>query len=156
MAVITVPLFWANIRISVLSLERSYGIIPFRRVLESVEVLLVQHQAGHWSFPKGRPDREEHPIDTAQRELKEETGLGIKRLIIPEDTLSESYFFDRGEGKVQKRVEYFIAEVEGELEIQDEELRDSIWLKPDDIEDQVTFPESKKICRQVINLLNQL
>lgn len=139
-----------------MTLEVSYGIIPFKRVKETVKVLLIQHQAGHWSFPKGKPEPGEHPIDTAQRELKEETGLDIKRLIIPEETLSEHYFFTRGNEKVQKRVEYFIAEIAGELEIEDEELRDSIWLAPEHIEGQATFPESKKICRQVMDLLNQL
>lgn len=136
-----------------MTLEVSYGIIPFRQRSEKIEVLLVQHQAGHWAFPKGRPDPNEHPIDTAQRELKEETGLDVKRLILPEDNLVEHYFFDRDQQKIQKKVEYFLAEVEGELEIQEEELRDSIWLTPDLIEDQATFPESKRICAQVHEFL---
>ncbi|ADI38724.1 Bis(5'-nucleosyl)-tetraphosphatase [asymmetrical] [Waddlia chondrophila 2032/99] len=139
-----------------MSLEVSYGIIPFRRLKRSIEILLIQHHAGHWSFPKGGAEPSEHPIDAAQRELREETGLEIKRLIIPEDTLCEHYFFNRGNDKVQKRVEYFIAEVEGELDIQIEEIRDSIWLSPEKIEDQATFPESKRICRRVIDLLMQL
>ena len=137
-----------------MTLEVSYGIIPFRCQLDVIDVLLVQHQAGHWSFPKGRPGPKEHPIDTAQRELKEETGLNVKRLIIPEENLIELYFFEREDGKVQKKVEYFLAEVEGKLVIQDEELRDSIWLTPDLIEDQATFPESKRLCRQVRDFLN--
>jgi len=28
----------------------------------------------HWTFPKGRPDAGEHPIDSAHREVQEETG----------------------------------------------------------------------------------
>jgi 8-oxo-dGTP diphosphatase len=33
------------------------------------------HYGGyHWTFPKGRPDPGEHPLDTALRETLEETG----------------------------------------------------------------------------------
>lgn len=139
-----------------MTLEVSYGIIPFRRRSEKIEVLLIQHQVGHWAFPKGRPDPNEHPIDTAQRELQEETGLRIKRLILPEDKLVEHYFFERNGEKVQKKVEYFLAEVEGKLFIQEDELRDSIWLTPDLIVEQATYPESKRLCARVRDFLNQI
>jgi len=44
------------------------------------EVLLLKrpkeaHQGGLWSFPGGKVEGDEMPLDTAVRELKEETGL---------------------------------------------------------------------------------
>ena len=62
-----------------MTLEFSYGIIPFKYDSHGVKVLLIQHLCGHWAFPKGGAELNEHPIDTAQRELKEETNLDVKR-----------------------------------------------------------------------------
>jgi len=47
------------------------------------EVLLLKrpkeaHQGGLWSFPGGKVEGAEMPLDTAVRELKEETGLSGK------------------------------------------------------------------------------
>ena len=136
--------------------EVSYGIIPFRKKNDQVEVLMIQHQAGHWSFPKGHSDFQESPIETAQRELKEETGLSIRKILIPETSLVEHYVFQRGEEQVQKKVEYYLAEVEGELIMQDEEVRDSLWLSPSELSSQATFPESQRICQQAAGFLNDL
>ena len=36
--------------------------------------LLIQHQAGHWAFPKGHANPGESPAETARREFAEETG----------------------------------------------------------------------------------
>ena len=52
-----------------------YGAVVFN---ESGEVLLrepANHFGGYvWTFSKGRPDKGEHPVDTALRETLEETG----------------------------------------------------------------------------------
>lgn len=55
--------------------QARYGAIA---VDEAGRVLLrepTRHFDGyHWTFPKGRPGKREHPVDTALRELVEETG----------------------------------------------------------------------------------
>ena len=58
--------------------EFSFGIVPLQCVNEQWQVLLVQHQAGHWAFPKGHAEIGEEPKQTAERELLEETGLVAK------------------------------------------------------------------------------
>ncbi|WP_194291500.1 NUDIX hydrolase [Cumulibacter manganitolerans] len=52
------------------------GGLLWRRRAERTEVLLV-HRPGYddWSLPKGKPDRGENPLQTAVREVTEETGL---------------------------------------------------------------------------------
>lgn len=57
--------------------EVSYGIVPLRYMEGGWQILLIRHHAGHWTFPKGHADRGESPQQTAERELREETGLAV-------------------------------------------------------------------------------
>ena len=63
--------------------EKSCGCI----VLDKRTVLLIKHNSGHWDFPKGHVEGEESEVETAIREVKEETGLDIEavRLIAVQD-----------------------------------------------------------------------
>ena len=63
--------------------EKSCGCI----VLDKRTVLLIKHNSGHWDFPKGHVEGEESEVETAIREVKEETGLDAKaiRLIAVQD-----------------------------------------------------------------------
>jgi bis(5'-nucleosidyl)-tetraphosphatase len=118
----------------------SFGIIPLRRVEGRWEVLVIQHSAGHWSFPKGHPDLGETEYQTAERELFEETGLSVINFLeVP--ALSESYSFD----DVQKTVKYFLAEVSGDLVLHPDELQDAKWTSIAKSLDVVTFPEAKNL-----------
>jgi len=64
-------------------MEKSCGIILFY----SEDFLLIQHPTvsnemeGHWDFPKGHIEENETELETAARELKEETGIDDFRLI---------------------------------------------------------------------------
>ncbi len=128
--------------------ETSYGIIPLQKQKHEWIVLLIQHRAGHWSFPKGHPELDEEPKQTAERELHEETGLTITRYL-SDAPLKESYQFKREEKKVDKTVNYFLAEVEGDVILHTEELKDSKWVSIKDAASHVTFPAAKRLCEQV-------
>lgn len=62
-----------------------------------VRVLLVRTRLGRWDFPKGTFEPSLHcdrtPLDTAKRELREETGLDPEKAIIGIDT-SEQFTFE--------------------------------------------------------------
>ncbi|MFQ5728808.1 MAG: bis(5'-nucleosyl)-tetraphosphatase [Waddliaceae bacterium] len=132
--------------------ETSYGIIPLKREGEDWQVLLIKHHAGHWSFPKGHPEKKEIPLESAKRELFEETGLKVKK-ILRETPLKEAYRFKRSGRLIDKKVEYFLAEVEGETSIQTEELTESRWVPISDAARRVTFPEGKRICSEILNFV---
>lgn len=86
-------------------IERDYafGIIPFYRLSLAEYIFFIgktQSDDGRkslWKFPKGHknyPDEDE--IDTALRELKEETGIEISRAAVISSTpLTEQYFYER-------------------------------------------------------------
>ena len=134
--------------------ESSYGIIPLRKIEgENVQVLLIFHKGGkHWSFPKGRKDPGETDLETATRELKEETGLDIEKLLsdIP---YVESYTFYKFQEKVLKTVSYYPAFVTGNLKLQPEEILDARWLPMQEAIRHLTFKEAKVICQKVSELI---
>jgi predicted NUDIX family NTP pyrophosphohydrolase len=67
-------------------MKQSAGTLLYRQGTSEREVLLV-HPSGNynrrapWSIPKGEPDAEEGPEQTARRETLEETGVTAQALV---------------------------------------------------------------------------
>ena len=59
--------------------EKSCGALVYRVTSNGQkELLFIKHRHGaHWSFPKGHMEEGENEVQTALREVKEETGLDI-------------------------------------------------------------------------------
>ncbi len=58
--------------------RKSCGAVIYRRILRRPYYLVVQHgNGGHWGFPKGHVAANETEMDTARREIAEETGLQV-------------------------------------------------------------------------------
>lgn len=128
--------------------DTSYGIIPLRRAGEGWRVLLVQHVAGHWGFPKGHPEADETPRQSAERELQEETGLHITQLLDGE-AITQSYDFTTATGRVHKTVWYYLAEVtDTSVVVQAAEVRDYSWVSL--AEARVLMPPNSDDLLQVI------
>jgi predicted NUDIX family NTP pyrophosphohydrolase len=76
----------------------SSGILLFRFRNEKLEVMLVHpggpfwanKDDGVWSIPKGLPEGNESPLDTARREFKEETGFEVDGEFIDLGELNQS------------------------------------------------------------------
>lgn len=78
------------------------GIILFN----SDKTILVSTHSGNFSFPKGKRNKNETDLDTAKRELLEETGLKINHFqLINHDTLDEL------SNKGKPSVRYYIGKV---------------------------------------------
>lgn len=54
--------------------EKSCGCI----IIEDEKVLLVKQTKGHWGFPKGHVEADETEVETAIREVKEETNIDVE------------------------------------------------------------------------------
>ena len=135
--------------------DQSFGVVPvFIHQDGKIEVCVVQQKGGaHWCFPKGHPEKDETPLETAKRELKEETGLEFESLLFNE-VLNEVYSFRRKQCHVRKRVTYYICKVKNQkLHLQEHEVVDAKWLEINFAPSVFTFEEGKKVCRKAATLL---
>lgn len=133
--------------------EESFGIIPLKLEEGQWKVLLIMHRGGrHWAFPKGHGDPGETSLQSAHRELKEETGLEVEKLL-QEEPLIEKYQFYRKKEVVVKTVQYFPAIVFGTLKLQAEEIRAAKWVLLKDAVQFLTFTEAKAMCQKVMTLM---
>ena len=133
--------------------DKSIGIVPICEIEKGHKFLLVLHKAGHWAFPKGHTQGEETPVETAKRELYEETGL--KEIdIIKDIKFSEKYLIDN---EIEKVVEYFVGlseEIcEGPLAGFEYEIAEIKWATYDEAQKLITFSESRKMLDKVVEFL---
>lgn len=133
----------------------SCGVIPYRFVVGERQFLLIQHKAGHWAFPKGHPEDGETELETARRELEEETGIADVS-IDADHPFEEAYRFTKRSGKeVHKRVVYFLGEVHGDkpVQLQEEEVSDYAWGTAEQTRKHLTFDEGRKLLDEVLSYI---
>ena len=121
--------------------EKSCGTI----IIKNDEVLIIKQQSGFCGFPKGHVEIGETEIETAIRETKEETNIDVE---VNENLRFEmSYITDKN---IDKTVVFFVAKPLNEkLIIQEEELSDAKWVKFNEVEDNLTFDNAKKLWREI-------
>ncbi|MEM6459762.1 MAG: NUDIX domain-containing protein [Planctomycetota bacterium] len=134
--------------------DHSCGVIPFRVVDGRREFLLIQHRAGHWAFPKGHPEGDESPIDTARRELSEETGLADVALV-EAPAFEERYAFTKKSGvRVEKTVTYYLGEVPRDASdavvLQEQEVSDAAWCDAAAAQRRMSFDEGRRLLDEVV------
>jgi bis(5'-nucleosidyl)-tetraphosphatase len=130
--------------------DQSMGVIVFFQFPRSVKYLLIKHRKGHWSFPKGHADKGETKLETALRELKEETGVTKIQLLKKSVLLKEVYKFANGKGiKILKKVNYFIAEAKSrKVKIDYNEVVNYKWCTLKAGLEKITFSESVSILKK--------
>ena len=87
--------------------EKSCGALVYKWEGQTPCLLLLKHKfGGHWSFPKGHVEPGETEIETALREVREETGL---ELSLQEGFRESVEYFPKP--YIKKQVVYFLGEV---------------------------------------------
>jgi len=136
--------------------DASFGIIPLQKKDGRWEVFIVQSITGHWGFPKGHPNSSiETPQQTAERELREETGLSLTEYL---DAPVFSFSYEcRSHGKyVYKTVTLFLAKVTGNIHPCPIEIAETLWIDLDKVEQKIIFEPAQILLKQLKEVVTLL
>ncbi len=122
--------------------EKSCGCI----IIENRKVLLIKQIKGIWGFPKGHVEKDETELETAIREVKEETNIDVE---VQEDKrYTMNYKTDKG---ADKEVVLFLAKkIGGEIKPQESEVTVIEWLDFDEAIKKISYENTKELFRKVL------
>jgi len=137
-------------------MEKSCGIVLFF----SDEFLIIQHSTesnevkGHWDFPKGHVEDDETELETATRELQEETGIDNFKLI---DNFRHkiTYNIHKNNGLIPKEVIFFLAESSTKSIQLSSEHQNYSWLNFDLAHDRLTYANAKEVLAKAKTFLEK-
>ena len=128
-------------------MEKSCGVV----LLNSNKVLLLQHPdtttSGHWDFPKGHVEKGEDELQTALRELKEETGIDNVKIIDDFNHLI-SYNLLREGDTILKEVVFFLGITNQEKVSISSEHQNYAWLQYESAYERLTYDNAKKTLKE--------
>lgn len=126
---------------------KSCGVLPYRITENGREYLIVFEQHSHcWSLPKGHMEAGETEIQTALRELKEETGLTA--WIDPKARAAVEYPVSLTE---KKQVVFFLGEVSGIPRVRQGEIEAFRWVKAESLSHYL-HPDTAAACKLLFSL----
>ncbi|MCD4826286.1 MAG: NUDIX domain-containing protein [Acholeplasmataceae bacterium] len=128
--------------------EKSCGCIIYRYNKNVREFLLIHQKYGDYiGFPKGHIENDETEIETAYREVREETNLDV--FIFSDIKAKDHYIIDN---RIDKEVIYFLATpLSFEINKQDDEIQDLKWVKEDLVSTKLTYDHGKKVFDDIID-----
>lgn len=101
-----------------------------------------------WCLPKGHVEPGETLVETAVREVEEETGI-LGRALVTLGTID--YWFSTPSHRIHKMVHHYLLEaLGGEITIEkdpDHEAIDARWFRLERVHEQLTFPNERRIAQ---------
>ena len=131
----------------------SAGAIIYYKEKKEIKFLLLQYIGKYWEFARGHVEQGESEIETAKREIMEETGLKYLNFIDGFKTNSVWQYEQKNE-KYDKDVTLFLAESKSDKVKISHEHIGYTWLSPRKALDKITFDNSKKAFMDALDFLN--
>jgi 8-oxo-dGTP pyrophosphatase MutT (NUDIX family) len=141
-----------------LPIEQCYGVIVVSK--EEKPKFLILKQIGNrendWSFAKGHMEEGESPIETAMRELEEETGIKeIEILDLP--LIHEEYELTRHDRKSLKVNEYFIGVISSkEVKMDIKEHSEYKWVTFEEALNTFCHESRNEVLKEAKNYLDSV
>lgn len=127
--------------------ETTSGGIVFRRNQKNnqIEILLIQDAKNRWTIPKGHVEEGEQPNQTAEREIREETGLQEMKV---HDWLGKVNFrYRRTHTLVLMTMHIYLVHGQGDTDkLKGEDwLNDIKWLPATEAVDKIAYDDIGKL-----------
>lgn len=123
-----------------------------------VAIIARHSRSGHleWCLPKGHIEKGETPQQTAVREVHEETGILGE---VVDSIATIDYWFTGSTQRVHKLVHHYaLRQIGGELTVEgdpDHEAEEAIWVKFEDLDDVLSYPNERKIAWMYARKMNR-
>ena len=125
--------------------RKSCGVLPYRMVAGQREYLIVFEAFSQcWSLPKGHMEAGETEMETALRELYEETGLTAQ--LSPDKTATVEYPISP---IARKQVVFFLGQVSGTPKTRAGEIEHFQWVKAEELPHYL-FPDTIAACAPLL------
>lgn len=141
----------------ILKKEKCCGFVVFRMNNGQRQYLLIFQSNNVWSFPKGHVEEGESELETAIRELREETDLTVNKI----DNFREEivYCFLPN---IEKTVVFFLGEADGqkpnvntEYNIDSNEVLDFVWLDRESAIKRLSYNDLKEVLVKADDFFNK-
>ena len=130
--------------------EKSCGAIVYKKENNELKFLLVYQSNGHYSFPKGHVENQETELETALREIKEETNLDVE--IDPNFRHQITYLVESK--NVMKDTVYFVAiPTSFDLKSQEGEINECVWCSYGGVLEKLEFDNTKEVFKNAYDYI---
>lgn len=124
---------------------KSCGFVAYKRIESINHYLIIKSLNGDMGFPKGHMESGESELQTAIRELKEETGVDVK--VVQGFRRQIEYELRRIPDTIKQSV-YFLGECTSDKIIcQEAEVAEASFVSYEDAVKILTFEETKNILK---------
>jgi len=136
-----------------MELKKSCGAIVFYKDGDKIEFLLLKYP-NYWGFPKGESEEGESEIETAKREIKEETNLDVE--FIPGFRREYEYSYWLKGKLIKKRAVFFLARAKNKDVKISWEHEDYKWLPFEEAIKLLKYEEDKKNLKEAYEIIKNL
>jgi ADP-ribose pyrophosphatase YjhB (NUDIX family) len=121
------------------------GVIFRRNAAGQLEILLIQDAKNRWTIPKGHVEPNEEPKATAEREIREETGL--QEMKVHNWLGKVSFRYRRGQTLVLMTMHIYLVQAQGDTDkLQPEDwLNDITWFQATKAIDKIAYDDIGKL-----------
>ena len=130
--------------------EKSCGAVVYKKENNEFKFLLVHQSNDQYGFPKGHVEENETEIETALREIKEETNLDVE--LDTDFRYQITYLVEQK--NIMKDVVYFVATPKTfNLISQEGEIDECVWCSYEEVLEKLEFDNIKEVFEKAYNYI---